>query len=105
MAVSMKPLKPALREKKRYIVVEFQGNKTQTMKAIESALKEFLGILGMSKVNPHIMKETFEDGKGIIRINHRFKDETLVGLSLVKGLKVRGVSGILNKAKEKFMEK
>jgi len=104
MAVSMKPLQPSLREKKRYIVVEFDKNKTETIKAIETALKEFLGILGMSKVNPTIMKDKFTDKKGIIRINHRYKDETIVALSLVKGLKVTGASGILKKAEEKFME-
>ncbi len=94
----MKRLLPSLREKKRYIV--FEGG---SLKNIDEALNKFLGILGMSKVNPVVMKDKIKDKKGIIRINHAYKDEVIVALSLVKGLKIIGVSGILKKTEEKYM--
>ena len=91
---------PSLREKKRYIVFELQGN--NVFPAIEKALNDFLGILGMSKVNPVIMKDKYNGKRGIIRINHAYKDETITALALANA-KVVGVSGILNKAEEKYL--
>ncbi|MBW3020831.1 hypothetical protein KY334_06030 [Candidatus Woesearchaeota archaeon] len=96
-----------MREKKRYIVFEVTGNKDQKVisDSINTSLNKFLGILGMSKVNPVIMEDKFKDNKGIIRFNHKFKDEVIVALGLVKDFKIKilGVSGILKKAEEKFM--
>ena len=96
--MKMKRLLPSLREKKRYIVFEAKVSKM----AIDNALKEFLGILGMSKVNPLVMEDKFKNNKGIIRINHAYKDEVITALSLIKGLKVISVSGILKKAEERM---
>ena len=93
----MKRLLPSLREKKRYVVFE-----TDTPNKVGQALKDFLGILGMSKVNPLIMKDKFKKNKGIIRINHAFKNEVIMALSLVN-VKTIGVSGILKKAEEKYL--
>ena len=97
MKTKMKRLLPSLREKKRYIVFE-----TNNPNKIESALKDFLGVLGMSKVNPEVMKDKFKKNRGIIRINHAYKDEVITALSLVN-VKVIGVSGILKKADEKYL--
>tara|TARA_Y100000034_G_C6758429_1_gene337631 strand:+ start:573 stop:818 length:246 start_codon:yes stop_codon:yes gene_type:complete len=72
-------------------------SKEQAIKHVEKALQDFLGILGMSKVNPVVMKDKMKNNKGIVRINHRFKDEVIVALSLAKA-DVIHVSGILNKA-------
>lgn len=105
----MKRLLPSLREKKRYIVFEY--DKTMDTKKIttivENALERFLGILGMSKANPVVMEDKFLDGQGIIRINHAFKDEVIVGLSLIEETSVRviGVSGILKKAETKYFRR
>ena len=96
----MKRLLPSLREKKRYIVFETsEADKRKVFNTIESALKDFLGILGMSKINPIIVD--FKDKTGIIRINNPYKDEVIVALSLIKTMKIRviKVSGILKKAR------
>ncbi|MBT4368183.1 hypothetical protein HOD14_02295 [Candidatus Woesearchaeota archaeon] len=93
----MKRLLPSLREKKRYIVFE-----TTNPNKVDKALKDFLGILGMSKVNPLVMKDKFKKNRGIVRINHAYKDEVIMALSLVN-VKVIGVSGILKKADEKYL--
>lgn len=94
----MKRLMPTLREKKRYIVFETVNEKDRVITAVNNALKDFLGILGLSKVNPSVIN--FENGKGIIRINHAFKDEVITALSLIKDFKIKviTVSGILKKA-------
>lgn len=96
-----------MREKKRYVVfkVQQQTPKEEVFLSLESALKEFLGILGLSHVNPEIMKDKFKNKQGIIRINHSFKDEVISALALSKvKVDVMGVSGILKKAEAKFME-
>ncbi|MBW6442531.1 hypothetical protein K0A97_01965 [Patescibacteria group bacterium] len=46
----MKPLKPSLREKKRYLLVE---GKTED---IEKAILEGIGVLGMSKIGLSFIK-------------------------------------------------
>ncbi|MBT3304481.1 hypothetical protein HN592_03010 [Candidatus Woesearchaeota archaeon] len=97
MKTKMKRLLPSLREKKRYIVFE-----TTNPNKVDKALKDFLGILGMSKVNPLVMKDKFKKNRGIVRINHAYKDEVIMALSLVN-VKVIGVSGILKKADEKYL--
>lgn len=96
-----------MREKKRYIVFEVNGNLSKKMvfDSINNSLKEFLGILGLSKVNPVVMSDKFNGTRGIIRINHRFKDEVIValGLSNMK-IKIITVSGILKKAEKNLKE-
>ncbi len=102
----MKRLLPSLREKKRYIVFEANiSDKKIIFNEIDNVLNKFLGILGMSKVNPFIMKDKFKNNRGIIRINHAYKDEVITSLSLIKKFKISviGVSGILNKAEERYM--
>lgn len=95
-----------MREKKRYIVYESSAKAPDVVfSSIQSALEKFLGILGMSKVNPEIMKDKFKNGRGIIRINHKYKDEVITGLTFSEvKVGVIGVSGILKKAEERYME-
>ena len=102
--MKMKRLLPSLREKKRYVVFEVTSNskREEILKSIECALRDFLGILGMSKASPVIMKDKFNGKRGIVRFNNPFKDEVITALSLVKGIKVVGISGILKKAESKF---
>ena len=97
---------PSLREKKRYIVFELEDENKAAPKVIMEALEKFLGILGMSKVNPVILEDKFTGKKGIIRLNHKYKDEVIIGLSLIQDFKINivGVSGILKKAEEKFLK-
>jgi len=97
---------PSLREKKRYIVFELEKDNKNAKIIIKKALEKFLGILGMSKVNPVIMDDKFDGKKGIIRINHKYKDEVIVALNLIQDFKINvvGVSGILKKAEEKFLK-
>lgn len=110
----MKPLLPSLREKKRYVVFEIIGNKIDKKKAekeINSNLLKFLGELGVSRANIKIIGDSWKNNKGIIRVKVKYLDELKMSLGLIKKLdnkkvivNVIGVSGILKKAKSKFME-
>ena len=48
----MKPLKPSLRENKRYLLIKCENPK----KNIEKAILDFIGILGMSKTGLNYIK-------------------------------------------------
>jgi len=110
----MKPLLPSLREKKRYIVIEIIGNKINVGKSenqIYQSIIKFLGELGVSRANIKIISDSWKGNKGIIKTNVKYVDEVKVALGLIKKLEnkdiivnVVGVSGILKKAKSKFME-
>jgi len=98
----MKRLTPSLREKKRYLVFDAgSADKNAVFARINNALRDFLGILGLSFVNPVIMQDKFSNGVGILRINNPYKDEAVAALSLA-GVKIISVSGILKKAVSKM---
>lgn len=110
----MKPLLPSLREKKRYVVFEIIGNninKKALKKEIYNNLLKFFGKLGVSRANIKIIDNCLKENKGIIKVNVKYLNDLKMGLGLIKKLDnkkvivdVIGVSGILKKAKQKFME-
>jgi ribonuclease P/MRP protein subunit POP5 len=111
----MKPLLPSLKEKKRYVVFEIISDKKISQKDLEKGIQEnvtkFLGELGIAKSGFILLKDAIKENKGIIRTNVKYQDEMKMALSLIKTMgkekaivNVIGVSGILNKAKSKFLE-
>jgi len=88
--VKIKPLLSSLREKKRYILYEGANNNE-----VSSALREFLGTLGLARGGVRILAKTAN--KGVVRTNNKFLNDTRSALTLVKNLKVTKVSGVLNK--------
>jgi len=86
----MKPLRPSLREKKRYLYV--QGKNLR--KNIPSSILDFLGVLGMSEVGLNFIK----GGKGysIISINRESLDKVRASLCVyLEKMEVVKVSGTL----------
>ncbi len=111
----MKPILPTLKEKKRYIVFEVISNKKISEKIFEKGIQEnvtkFLGELGIAKSGFMLVKDSMEGKKGIIKTNVKYQDEVKMALNLIKNIgrekvivNVTGVSGILNKARKKFVE-
>jgi len=111
----MKPILPSLKEKKRYIVFEVISDKKVSQREIGDGIRnniaKFLGELGIAKAGFVLMKDTIKGNKGIIRTNVKYQDEVKMALALIKNLgkekvivNVIGVSGILKKAKGKFLE-
>ncbi len=90
----MKPLKPSMREKKRYLLVEGKIND------IEKAILEGIGVLGMSKTSLGWIKS---DKKSvIISVNRESVDSVRASFAIwPKEIKVKNVSGTLKGLKKK----
>jgi len=86
----MKPLKPSMREKKRYLLVKGKDPKEN----IEKAIKDFVGVLGMSKLGLGWIKTTKDNA--IISINRKGVDQVRASLVVwPEKLTVERVSGTL----------
>jgi len=86
----MKPLKPSMREKKRYLLVKGKNPKEN----IEKAIRDFVGVLGMSKLGLGWIK-TGKDS-AIISINRKMVDNVRASLVVwPEKLTVEKVSGTL----------
>ncbi|GAI25822.1 unnamed protein product [marine sediment metagenome] len=86
----MKPLKPSMREKKRYLLVKGKNLKEN----IEKAIKDFIGVLGMSKLGLGWIKT----GKNtaVISVNREMVDSVRASLAVwPEKMTVEKVSGTL----------
>lgn len=112
-----KPLRPAFREKKRYIVyrAEVNGDGSMTMREIQKALvRKLNGMLGVfDGAIAGIIPVKFDESTftGIICVNHMAVDRVKGCFALIGSLEktsVRissvGVSGILKKADESYFQ-
>ena len=115
----LKPILPSLREKKRYLVFEVMSKeKINDFDAVSSSIWEcslkFLGKLGAAKAGIIVLNNKWnqELQRGIIKVGHRHVDE--LKAALIFGSKISnndvifrsvGVSGILKKAENNFMNK
>jgi RNase P/RNase MRP subunit POP5 len=86
----MKPLKPSMREKKRYLLVRGKNLREN----IEKAILDFVGVFGMSKMGLSFIK----DGKdsAIICVNREAVDSVRASLVVFpEKISVERVSGTL----------
>ena len=83
--MKLKPLKPSMREKKRYLLLSGKF----TRKEVENAIMKYVGILGYSKASP-----TWISGK-ILAINRSEINSVRGSFVLTKGISVSKVSGTL----------
>ncbi len=106
--MKLKQILPSLREKKRYVAFEVQGEVTRaTIKQeITSKMKEFIGTLGMANAGLEFLPD-WENNKGIYRVNTKYTDHSKASLALIKTFKVKslGTSGIINKLRKKYFSK
>lgn len=112
----LRPILPTLKEKKRYLVFEvISDSKITDNRAISSKIEdnalEFLGQLGYGKAGVQVMDCWNPDKtRGIIKVNNNHVDDVKASLAFIKEIKNRevivksvGASGILDKAKEKYL--
>ena len=86
----MKPLKPSMREDKRYLVVTGKDLKTN----IPRAIKDFIGVLGMSKTALNFISS--EKDFSVISINREMLDSVRASLCIwPEKMSVEKVSGTL----------
>lgn len=108
-----KPLLPALKEKKRYVVFETISNQNLRLNDVKQEInKQFslmLGRLGTAKAGLMFMDD-WKNNRGIVRVNNKFVDHVKACFCVIDQVNdadviVRSinVSGILNKARN-FME-
>jgi len=91
----MKPLKPAHREKKRYLLIK--GNDANK-KAIEETILEFIGVLGWAEASPQIIKD--EKNSIILSINRKALDKIRTSFVMSnKDLQIVRVSGAIKNLK------
>lgn len=64
----LKPLKPSMKEKKRYLFI--QGKELR--KNVEQSILDFIGILGLAKTNLNWIKS--QGDKGIISVDREMLD-------------------------------
>ncbi|MBD3312525.1 hypothetical protein GF352_03675 [archaeon] len=102
-------LEPALREKKRYIIIETR--KKRTYKEVKSKLyKEslaFLGEKGTGEMGLIFLPEHWNGKRGVVRVSHKKTSELKMIIGLIKGLKTKTIktTGSLKKAKKIMEEK
>lgn len=92
----MKPLKPSMRENKRYLLVEGK----ELRKNVEKAILDFIGVLGMSKAGLEWIKTG--ENSAIISVNREAVDSVRASLAVwPKKMEVKRVSGTLRGLREK----
>ncbi|MBM3309765.1 MAG: ribonuclease P protein component 2 [Candidatus Altiarchaeales archaeon] len=107
----MKPLKPTLREKNRYVAVEVvcdrKCTRDEVVKAVWNTILRFLGELNASKMSLWVMDWNDEKQRGILKVNHKSVKDLRIGLTMLGKIgenrastRVLGVSGTLKQARE-----
>ncbi len=89
-AKQMKPLKPSMREKKRYLLV--RGSNLE--ENIEKAILDFIGVLGMSRAGLGFIEKN--KSSSIISINREMVNEIRASLCIFpEKMSVERISGTL----------
>ena len=84
----MKPLKPSMRERKRYLLVK------GAVGDVEKSIKSFIGVLGMSQIGLVWVKKT--KSSAVIGVNRQMLDKVRACFVVWKPeIKVEKVSGTL----------
>ncbi|RMF06956.1 hypothetical protein D6764_00995 [Candidatus Woesearchaeota archaeon] len=115
----IKPVRPSMREKKRYLVAEgiLEGSQKADAEDIKHEVihshKRMFGTYGLAKAGIMFLKG--KNGRAIIRVNNKELDNLRTSISFItratagrhKGrsmlVKSVGVSGTLKKAREKYL--
>lgn len=100
---SLKPLKPSMRENKRYLLVRAGKGKTgkNLRENIEKAILSFVGELGLSKAGLSFVKTDISSNTAIISVNRQAVDAVRASLAVwPEKMKVERVSGTMKGLKK-----
>jgi len=114
----LKPVMPSLREKKRYLAFEVISKNRViepdlVTKAVRDCSMQFLGQLGAAKAGIMVLNNKWDSSlqRGIIKVSNRHVDALKAALVFADKVgneevifKSLGVSGILNKAENKYLK-
>ncbi|NQU99066.1 hypothetical protein HQ533_06425 [Candidatus Woesearchaeota archaeon] len=111
--VKLKPLLPTLKEKKRYLVYEVLSEnnlKKDLSREIVKKVASLLGIFDSAKAGIQSVEYDSKKQKGVLRVTVKGVDKLKTSLALINLLndeevtiRTIGVSGILKKAKDKYV--
>lgn len=94
--LKLKPLKPSMKENKRYLLVRSGLNNNEFRESIEKAILEFIGVLGMSKTGLEFVKSEPEKNSMIIAVNRGSVDSVRASFGVwSERIEVLRVSGTL----------
>ena len=93
----MKPLLPALRDKKRYLAFEAISKEdmepSRIFNEFSGKFRHLYGAIALSRSNLRLMPEFSKKNKGIIRVNRKYVDKVQASMCLLT--QVNGVDVIL----------
>lgn len=109
----MKPILPSLREKNRYIVFEvISKNKIKfdnVKKEIYTMENKMLGEIEMSNAGIMFLSD-WSNQRGIIKVSNHYSDKIRISFLFINKInnydvivQTRGISGILKKARGRFL--
>jgi len=108
----LKPILPALKEKKRYLVYEIISEKNLDKDLSEEIVKKvtsLLGIFDSAKAGIQRVEYNKKTQRGVVRVANKEVDKLKTSLALINQLndeeitiRTIGVSGILKKARNKY---
>lgn len=115
--MKIKPIKPTLKAKKRYLAFEIiSKDKIDDFNAISSEIwtktSHFLGEKTLSEAHLVVLKDTWnpKTQKGLIKINHTHVEALKAALCLLDNINkipaiitIKGISGIMKKAKTRYL--
>ena len=105
------PLKPSMREKKRYMAYEIMSNKPvkEADKALIKRIRELLGVFSASKAGVMSVKYNDDKQRGILRVDRKFVDHIRSCFVMIKHLnneevlvRTLKVSGMIKKVKKEI---
>jgi ribonuclease P/MRP protein subunit POP5 len=113
----MKAVLPTLKQKKRYVVFEVISETAiksyeELRSSILSGCLSALGELGLAEAGIRLIDNDYDSIKqrGIIRVGHKHVERLGLALAMIQKIgrtdavvRCVGVSGILNKAEEKYI--
>ena len=105
------PLKPSMRDKKRYMAYEIMSNESvkQTDQVLIKKIKELLGVFSAGRAGVMSVKYNSKKQKGILRVDRKFVDHVRSCFVMIKNLnnepvliRTIKVSGMIGKVKKEI---
>ncbi len=101
----LKPLKASLAENIRYVAFEAISEHKLSFNEVEKLIKasslELFGLFGLAKAGIMLIRNKYDNNKGVIRVNRKYVDYVKASLAMInkKDVVFRSikVSGMINK--------
>ncbi|MBW2989786.1 hypothetical protein KY358_05720 [Candidatus Woesearchaeota archaeon] len=98
-------IKPSKRPKKRYVVFEVISGKAYTDSTISSIIKKSVLSVQYKDIGLRLLRNKYDASahKGVFRINNKYARRAIDAINQSGSIRTVGMSGILKKAQERYM--